>query len=99
MSMPKRVQRKNGVQGIEKEQKIRASADYCKRNGLSIEKLGQLLLFVDDDSFVFAAPNTVKPFGLTNDIATQPIPVLGGELKDGEIIFRQTPYTDEFLKD
>ena len=97
MSEPKRVQKRNGVQGIEKEITLQVSKDYCAKNGLSLEKLKNQLLFIFDNSFVFAAPSDIVANGLVNDIASQPLPVLMAEMEDGRIIFHQTEYTRRYI--
>ena len=98
MSKPTvRVQRQSGVQGLEKKLALQASHEYCKNHGLSEDKLRKQLLHFIDDAAIFAAPSNVEPDGLRNDIATQPLPVLIIEVRDGTLVFRQTEYTQKYL--
>ena len=98
MSKPTvRVQRPSGVQGLEKALALQASSEYCKKHGLSEDKLGRQRLYFIGDTAIFAAPSNVEPDGLKNDIATQPLPVLIVEVNDGALVFRQTEHTQEYL--
>ena len=98
MSKPTvRVQRASGVQGLEKAITLQAAHEYCQNNGLSEAKLRDQLLHFVDNAAIFAAPSNVKPDGLRNDIATQPLPVLIIENQDGTLVFRQTEHTRKYL--
>ena len=92
-----RVQRASGIQGLEKALTLQASREYCKKHGLSEDKLSKQLLHFIDNAAVFVAPSNVEPDGLRNDIATQPLPVLIIEVNDGALVFRQTEYTQKYL--
>lgn len=92
-----RVQRASGIQGLEKALALQASSEYCKKHGLSEDKLSKQLLHFIDNTAIFAAPSNVTPDGLRNDIATQPLPVLIIEVNDGALVFKQTEYTRKYL--
>ena len=98
MSKPTiRVQRASGVQGLEKAITLQAARGYCEKNGLSEAKLSKQLLHFIDDTAIFSAPSNAVPDGLRNDIASQPIPVLIIEAKDGNLVFHQTEHTKKYL--
>ena len=92
-----RVHRPKGIEGIEKAIALQAVEGYCKANGLSIAKLGHQIFDVFDDSAAFLAPTGIKPDGLRNDLATQPVPVLILEGKNGDLVIRQTEHTAEYI--
>ena len=99
MSKPTtRVQSASGIQGLEKAITLQAAHEYCEKNGLSEAKLSKQLLHFIDNVAIFSAPSDVVPDGLRNDIATQPIPVLIIEEKDGNLVFRQTEHTKKYLR-
>ena len=97
MSKPIRVQQRKGVQGIEKAIALKAAQDYCKGNGLSLNKLGEQLLFITDEAAIFAAPRKTESTGLNSDLESQPIPVLYIVWKNGQIDFQQTEHTKKVL--
>ena len=72
--------------------------NYCRANGLSLEKLKAQRFEVIMDQMIFAQPTGVKPDGLCNDIATRPYPTLILRLDDkGELCIEQTEYTRKHL--
>ena len=92
-----RVHRPGGIQGIEKTIALQAVSGYCTENGLSMDKLSQLMYEVIYDTAVFLAPTGVEPNGLVNDIATQPVPVLIMEGKGNNLQIRQTEHTSNYI--
>lgn len=97
MSTPM-IQKKNGVDGIEKAMALSVSASYCKENGYSIDKLENKRLYVFENEAFFAAPSQLKANGLVNDMETRPVPVLILKFEDGKILFEKTEHTDSYLK-
>lgn len=98
MSKPTvRVHRPRGIEGVEKTIALQAVKPYCQANGLSIAKLGRQIYDVFDDAAAFLAPTGVKPDGLRNDLATQPVPVLIMEGNNGELVIRQTEHTAKYI--
>ena len=74
------------------------AADYCRKHGLSLEKLKKQRFETIADMMVFAQPTGVTPDGLRNDIATRPFPTLIIRLDDsGNLVVEGTPHTKEYL--
>lgn len=93
-----RVQRRNGVQEIEKNLALSAANGFCKEHGYSMKKLEEKRLYLFDEEALFAVPSEMKPDGLKNDMATLPIPVLVLKRVDGKIVVEPTKHTEKCLK-
>ena len=93
-----RVQRRNGVQEIEKNLALSAANGFCKEHGYSMKKLEEKRLYLFDEEALFAVSSEMKPDGLKNDMATLPIPVLVLKRVDGKIVVEPTKHTEKCLK-
>ena len=82
---------------LQKALAVELAKDYCKNNGLSIEKLNQQMFAVIYSSAIFAQPSNVIPNGLLNDLETQPKPTLIIKKNDNGLVIEQTEYTHEYL--
>ncbi len=70
---------------------------YCKNHGLSVAKLKAQRFAIIQGVAIFAQPSEAKPDGLTNDLATQPVPTLLIH-QDGETLkIETTEHTRRFL--
>ncbi len=70
---------------------------YCQEHGLSVDKLAEQQVHMLDDMIMFATPSGVEPKGLTNDLATMPIPALMLIYEDGKLRFEETEHTKRLL--
>jgi len=91
------IGRKNNG-NIQRALALEVAKPFCKENGFSFEKLEKQRVIVMNDSVVFAAPSNVKPDGLRNDIATQPIPTILVKIEDGGIVCEATEHAKKYLK-
>lgn len=86
------------IQPLQRAMAEACAENYCRANGLSLEKLKAQRFEVIMDQMIFAQPTGVKPDGLCNDIATRPYPTLILRLDDkGELCIEQTEYTRKYL--
>lgn len=71
---------------------------YCIEHGLSVEKLKRQDFAVIIDQMIFAQPTGVKPDGLRDDIASQPLPTLIISLDaNNNIKVESTEHTRKYL--
>lgn len=95
MARPENLQ----IKPLQRAMAEACAENYCRANGLSLEKLKAQRFEVIMDQMIFAQPTGVKPDGLCNDIATRPYPTLILRLDDnGELCIEQTEYTRKYLE-
>lgn len=75
----------------------KAAEAYCKKAGLSLEKLKTQRFNWILDTVIFSQPSDTIPDGLCNDKATMPYPTLIMKEQDGELVFEQTEHTKKYL--
>lgn len=86
-------------QDLHKVMALELAKGFCSKHGYNLKKL-QAQRYIELPSCIcFAQPTGVKPDGLRNDIATQPLPTLLVKLVNGELTFETTEHTDKYLKD
>ena len=56
--------------------------DYLININANVKLLNDIETMIADDVAYFCKPSGVEPLGLTNDLATQPIPVLTCDLQN-----------------
>ncbi|MGN0468922.1 MAG: hypothetical protein ACI4GY_09385 [Acutalibacteraceae bacterium] len=76
---------------------LEVAKPFCKSNGLSFDKLKKQRFDFIYGTAIFSQPSGVEPKGLTNDKETMPLPTLIIKNIDGEIVFEQTEYTEQYL--
>ena len=86
------------VKSLQRAMAEACAADYCRKHGLSLEKLKTQRFETIADMMVFAQPTGVIPDGLRNDIATRPLPTLVIRLDDsGNLVIEGTSHTEKYL--
>ena len=73
--------------------------EYCKKNGLSIEKLKKQKFEFSYNECGFFQRSNIKAEGLFNDKATMPRLTLLIRNSDGNLIIEETEYTKKYLKE
>ena len=63
------------------------AADFLNTNKAKPELLDSLELFIFDDTAHFCKSSTIKAMGLSNDLETQPVPVLEYDLQNNHFKF------------
>lgn len=84
---------------LRKAMALELAKDFCKKHGYNSMRLATQRYAELPSCVCFAQPTGIKPDGLRNDIATQPLPTLIIRQVDGRITFETTEHTDKYLKD
>ncbi len=97
---PKQEQRYGQMKAAKELTKAMAVAiatQYCRENGLSVEKLQKQRFECFENIAWFSQPSGIKPNGLLNDMQTMPFPTLVLKSQDGKLVVEQTEHTRRFL--
>jgi hypothetical protein len=79
---------------------LAVAKEYCKINNLSYDKLCKQRFYLVNQSAIFAQPSSFKSpsgSGLTNDMATMPMPTLILKNNDDVITIEETEHTRKYL--
>lgn len=79
-----------------KEMALESAILYCESNGFDVEKLKAQDYYHMGKVGYFMQDSDVKPYGLTNDMATMPIPTLMYTYETQTIT--PTEHTDKYLR-
>jgi len=92
-----KYEKQKSEQSLQKALAFEIAKNYCRDNGLSIDKLTQQKFALIYSSAVFAQPSDVIPNGLLNDLDTQPKPTLIIKNDGNTLVIEQTEYTLQYL--
>lgn len=94
MSMPRYSEE---TQALQRALATEFAKDYCRKNGLSVNKLAQQRFSIISGSAYFLQPSNVIPNGLMNDRETMPTPTLVIHLENGHLKVEPTEHTTQYL--
>lgn len=84
-------------QNLRKAMAIELAKAYCAKLGYNPEKVNSQRYCELPGCVLFAQPSGIKPDGLKNDIATQPLPTLILKTVNGALAFETTEHTKKYL--